>query len=467
MDRIKLFSYIFGLIIFAFYTNYYLIMSPESSYEACCGLGIYVIIQLVFSLYTWKIKTGSYFSAYTVFLIAFYMFNLGQVVLDYFGLEIKAHTLLNGYLDQKEYFDAAYISLGSLLFFHFGGLMSLKTKDDRAESNPWDIKKSFESIFYISLIFALLSAPFYFYNLFIKLDVVALYGYDALYDSRNTTSYFATMLADFYSPALISLYFSSEYLKRKKNVVLSILVLTILLPPLLLGGRANAGIIIAIIVLIYSLFHKIKTKQAIVGVILGLFFINIFNLIADTRNNTNKSATAIAQSLKEEENPLVKFLSETGFSMYPLGETTSLVPKNRPYEYGATYLWEMTTVIPNFDFWDLHPAQKHDPGAWLQVQAGHSFGIGYSLIAEAYHNFGYFGFLFMILNGYLYSLLLIRIGRKEILINPLLVALALMFLWSSIKGVRSSFQGVVRGLMYYSLIPYYFMYLYKKHRYKK
>lgn len=460
MNKTKAILITLGLVLFAIYTKFFIDNLQESSEEACRFLGLFVIIQFIYTLYSWKKFTGSYFSAYSIFMIAFYLFNLGQVVLDFIGANYDAHLLLNGYLNQYQYFMAAYYSLACLLFFHFGALLTIKEEKDMNMMEEKDMNMMFWSIYTIAQRFALLVAPFYLYNLIIKLSVVAIYGYDAIYDSRNTSSYFVSLFADFYTPAMICLFFAAEYLKIKRELIVIIILFTIFFPSMLLGGRTNAGIIAAVLLIVYQLFHNISRKQALTIGLSAFVIMIAFNVIANTRNQTKVTSSEVKSLIKNDNNPFVSFLAETGFTMYPLGATMTLVPFTKEYEYGATYLWELTTIIPNVGLWDLHPAQKHDPSVWIQEQQGHSFGIAYSLIAEAYHNFGYLGLLFMILNGYLYTLFLSKINRKYLAHNPFIVVLAIMFFCASIKGVRNSFQGVVRGFVYYSFIIYYFIKLY-------
>lgn len=76
------------------YTSIYLQHSTAPTDEDCRYLGLFVIIQFAYSLYSWWKVEGYMFSAYIVFLIAFYAFNTGQVILEYLGLSQDAHLLL-------------------------------------------------------------------------------------------------------------------------------------------------------------------------------------------------------------------------------------------------------------------------------------------------------------------------------------------------------------------------------------
>ena len=74
----------------------------------------------------------------------------------------------------------------------------------------------------------------------------------------------------------------------------------------------------------------------------------------------------------------------------------TLVPESRPYDYGISYLYALTAIMPNIG-WQVHPSVAHGLlSDWLiktvdPVVARGGGGLGFSFIAEAYLNFGWFG----------------------------------------------------------------------------
>lgn len=162
---------------------------------------------------------------------------------------------------------------------------------------------------------------------------------------------------------------------------------------------------------------------------------------------------------RKSENPFLEAVSEMGGSMFPLAETMRLVPRRSDYRLGTTYLYSLTSVIPNVGFWDLHPAMRYgDLGGWLQRTLDLGYGPGYSIVAEAYINFGRAGFLFMFCFGFVLARLFhidaVRLG------NPLLVLLSLLLCFLILKTVRNSFLATVRSLFYY-LLPIYLIVVYR------
>lgn len=461
----KLRYVILGILLMCVYTSIYLQHSTAPTDEDCRYLGLFVIIQFAYSLYSWWKVEGYMFSAYIVFLIAFYAFNTGQVILEYLGLSQDAHLLLNGYLDSKGFYDGAFFSMSSLLFFHFGALMvTNKRSKEKTSLRQEELHASYHAIRKIAISIAFMSAPFYIYNLIINLATVAVYGYSGLYDN-NASSRFVAIIGDFYVPALIALYFASEYSGKGKKLCLLILLFTVFLPPFILGGRSSIAIISAVLLIVYTLFYEIKKRHIIVmsiGVIALLFSFFVISLI---RHSATKDINLIRMVLQDnDENPIAGILQEMGFSMFPVSWTIENVPRFKDYEYGTTYLWELFSIVPNIGFGEIHPAKVHESSQWMQKQSGYSFGLGYSLIAEAYNNFGWYGILFMFFNGYVYCRMFKSVNRRNMKVNPILVLAAVIFLWFSIKGVRNSFLGTVRGVFYYTL-PLYWLMTYFKNKY--
>jgi len=157
------------------------------------------------------------------------------------------------------------------------------------------------------------------------------------------------------------------------------------------------------------------------------------------------------------ENPMSSTVSEMGGSLGALVYTIQLVPEPWPHEYGSTYLYALSTVFPNV-FWDVHPSIAHSPSARLiqeidPVTANAGGGLGYSCIAEAFLNFGWFGAPIAL------GLIGFGMGRLTRWLDasgdPARIAAAAAALTSIIIFARGESAGVVRSLVWYSIIPYY------------
>lgn len=160
------------------------------------------------------------------------------------------------------------------------------------------------------------------------------------------------------------------------------------------------------------------------------------------------------------DNPAASTISEMGWTMFCTIKTLEYYPNTKDYHYGLSYLGDALVVVPNMGMWKEHPSDKLSSALWLQEKVGFTSGIGYSMPAEAYANFGWFGLVIMVLIGLLYTKMYDRTSSDMVKIDPLMVIIGLVFLWFTISTVRNSLQTFVRALFYY-IIPMYLIANYK------
>jgi hypothetical protein len=146
-----------------------------------------------------------------------------------------------------------------------------------------------------------------------------------------------------------------------------------------------------------------------------------------------------------------------GGSLVTVVHTVRLIPSVRPFDYGVSYLYAVSTIIPNVG-WDVHPAVAHGFLAdWLVKTVDPSFanrggGLGYSFIAEAFANAGWYGTV-PLLAGLGYILMrLLRWGTDTS--DSVRHALVGTFLAFFLLFARGESGTVVRSLVWYSLLPY-------------
>lgn len=439
-------------------------------------LGAMCIMGITYILYSWHKCGGNFLNGYVVFIAAFFCFNLGQPMLEVFDYVSEVQDLLNPYyitrVSMPYYFSATYIGLFFIMFMHIGALMALSGKYTRNtprdnELSANSIRGKFIAIRKISICILIFSFPFWLYMTFRILAFTTVFGYGgALYSEViSQLPGYVRLFGDYYEPSLLCLYFSSEYLKKGRNVILAAIIVTLVLPPLMIGGRSDAVIAIIMTLIIYSLFHKIQMRK-VCFLVLGSYILMIgLFIVKKTRNYGNAGAKEFIEVLADKESsPVSEVLSEMGHSMYPLAETMLIVPEDEDYRYGSTYFWAFTSLIPNLGFWEKHPAQLYgNLGNWLMKKRNLEFGPGYSITAEAYINFGYFGFMFFLIFGYYLAKYCRYINRKDALIRPFFVIATLVFLWFSIKTVRNSSVGMVRAFFYFSCLFYWLFTYYYTH----
>lgn len=237
-----------------------------------------------------------------------------------------------------------------------------------------------------------------------------------------------------------------------------------------IGGRSEGVVLVVILLLLYHYYDKpIKFKRFMVVAVIGYFFLSLLSVVAMIRTQSMLGLSDYVEAFKSSNNMGQETISEMGWSMYPLASTLNIVPDLYPYRYGASYLYALSSIIPNFGFWELHPAMVNaNLGDWLQRKNNLSFGPGYSIVAEAYLNFGYFGGIFLFLFGYVISKLFQMVNVNNIRKNPIIIVCALVFCFFLFKIPRNSFLALVRAFFYYIVPLYvYVVYFHKRIFYKK
>ena len=430
--------------------------------------GVLGIIQLIFSIYSWKKITGSAITPYVIFLISAYIFTFGQSLLFVFGKVAPERDLMDIF-SVSSIMPAQYLTLLFLNFFHIGGLLSCKktshgnysydlmtlVEKTNMENQIYGIKK-------IGVIFLSISIIPYIIERFTLFYIVLSTGYSGLYlqEVKVGISNLLSILSQYFVPGILCLLLVEE-VKSRQRLFISLLIFEACFW-LFTGGRSNGVIIASILIMYYHICIKpIKFKHALLISIAGFFFVSFLGVIAETRSDSNADVSEAFSKSMSNSNAFYSAISEMGGSMYPMIATMEIVPAREDFRYGSSYLYSATSIIPNFGFWDLHPAMKYgNLNDWLQNAMSLNYGPGYSIVAEAYINFGNWGIFMMMLLGYIFGLIFnINIRDKR---NPLVIVLAFVFCFLIIKTVRNSFLATVRSIFYY-IVPIYLIvvYMYK------
>lgn len=469
--KIKQIEYKNGIVIFLIYSIYYLFSLAFDFNESYKIFSIFVYLQLFYTLLSWKKIVQTYFDSYLLFTIALYAFSLGHSFLDLFGAVEEKFSLIKSWnISPAKYLYAEYLSLILLLSFHFGAIHSCKNVNlEKSKGNIGNIVYALKIVGVLGTMF---SFPFFIYSLYIDVNTIVTQGYMGLYDSENleygSASYYR-LLADIFVPSVICLLLYAELTKQKRFWTYGFAIFFICLPPLFIGNRTNAVIMCAIMFLVYSLFNKISYKRFLLWGVIGYFSVFLLVLVRNARSGVEKVpfTESFVMSGETDNNPFTSLLSEMGWSMYPIVKTIKIKGEiGEQYLYGNSFLWSVTTIMPNL-FWEKHPAKVHaDMSNWLTQKLGFSFGIGFSLLAEMYANFGVFGFLPMYLLGYMFVKLFRYSTPIHCMKNLVLTTVSIIFLWFIIRIVRNSFLDTVRFLFYYVLPFYVFlMHFSRKNKY--
>lgn len=449
-----------GILLFIAYSLIFVYVENTGKWDLFRFLGVFSYIQFAYTIISWHKITKGWYDGYIVFTIAFYLFSLGQSFLELIGSVDENFSLILKFgIRPKSYFEGVYLSLSFLLFWHMGALMSYRPTSPNLRSF---VGNELNALKKVGLIGICLTFPSYSYNMINNMMIVSTSGYMGLYDVENLQTGMNAIhraIGDYFVPFLIILLVYSEKTKRWRGLLYSIALITVCIPPFFVGARTNSAIIISIIVLIYILFNRLSIKWAILTFAVAYISLNMLIVVRNIRGDI--STTSIYNAFNENSNtssPISSVVSEMGFTFYPIAKTIEI--KNSPHEeflYGKSFLWSFTTIVPNLNFWDIHPAKKYaNMSDWITKKLNFTYGIGYSLIAEAYANFGLFGFVFMFAYGYLLTRLFSASSKYNASKNLISLCVSLIILWFLIRTVRNNFLDTVRYMTFY-VLPIYWM----------
>lgn len=440
--------------------NVFVLELESAVYLMCVLLGG----QSLWSIWSWRIVSGRLFDPYIIFLGAAILFNAGQVFLEIF--QLNSYGLMNGVFSAEITLETVYLVSLGLAVFHLGALAGiLSDRSDvvtpphhRTGIQPEDLRTVGWLLLSVSIIPTLME----FRN---ALSVVISSGYFGLYQQEVKTSFDALtrVLATFLVPA--SLFLLAGNNKNRAYILLSIAVIAgYVLTEMFLGARAKAALpLIAYAWLWHRHVRPIPTSWLVsVGLIL---LVVAFPLLAAVRNVNGidrLSLGFLVDAYLSIENPAIAALTEMGGTMKTVAYTLDLVPYYRPFDMGSGYFYALLTVVPNL-FWDVHPSIAHGlPSDWLiwmvdPYQARLGGGFGFSFIAEAYLNFGWFGApLALGVVGLLYARLILWSIRDGNLARMTMLACFVSFFPFYVRQEASS---QIRILVWYSILPYFGAYL--------
>ena len=420
-------------------------------------------IQFFLQLWSWNTVSGRLFDPYVVFLTAATLFNAGRTLLA----TLPDRSFESPFPPSIALY-AIYIVALALCSFHLGALIAISSAKVRSSQARSSLAVPNATLRYVGGWLVLIAiVPM---SILMKQAVTGVMrdGYGvALYTNEAATSFAATpsVLAAFLVPGAFLLLAGSA--KRAGLRAATAIIVALYSSSLLFIGWRGAAIAVAIAYV--WLWHRcVRAIPRAAIPALGALLLAIMPAIAAMRNLTGQdriSFDTFIQSVQDAK--AFSAIEEMGGTWETVAHTITLVPTERPYDYGASYGLSALTVLPNL-FWDVHPALRYgSPETWLvrrvapwaAVRGG---GLGFSFIGEAYLNFGFAGCVFTI--GALGFLLARAVRWAEGIGHPLAFAFVASALAASVKYVRADSTELVRPLIWYAIGPYLLVLLLSKRK---
>jgi oligosaccharide repeat unit polymerase len=444
------------------------LLYPELQIEArsfvatACWL---IVVVTAWAFWSWKRVTGVWFEPYSLFFLSVVLFNASLAFLELPGLNPLG--ILDGVFSDDTIVTVLLMVAMALASLNLGALVSarsaLRHRDLYAAVDlQLDRTRIYRVIGWGML--GISSVPVI-AQLLQSFQIVVKGGYASLYQQTANIGISASseILTGFFLPGILLLLVSSAG-SKKYAIMLGALVLIQSAPALVLGRRyAAVGPVLAFV----WVWHRSRSRLPIRWLaILGIIFILVISpIVTSTRNVAffdRPSIDLLYDDYLSQDNLAVSGIADMGGSLRTVAYTVELVPLIRPYDYGVQYGYSLLTVFPNL-FWDIHPTVAHGiPAVWLvstvdPAVAAAGGGMGYSIIAEAYLNFGFWGVpIVLFLTGFLFVKLVTWAAWSN---DAARIALLGAYLPVFLLYARSDSTSIMRPLVWGLMIPYFFIHL--------
>lgn len=434
-----LMSYLFLIFIsFALWNSQK--QKPIQGFRQACIVGTIIVILSYLTYMLFERKITTYVVLYTVFIL----FQFGMCFMYALFPEYWSYYIYNNF-DDKTVVDGCFYSVICILMFGIGGVLC----DDRmreirlnksymTETNIRTVSR------FLAFLSGIVAVPYAVLNGYAGL----LYGYasngaDALIFSNGLTNAMAMLFVP--SMLLHMLYARNQ---QGRRMVIAVLVLYSL--AYLLGGSRSTGLTLLLAIFFYVFCRKGENRQekrrfrgyirfAIVACVTAIISIAVAYLRGKESFGMRSPITAIFGTV-----------DEMGFTFTSILFTMKYIPSSTPFQMGASYINAIVALIPStIDLLGVvGRANAALPEYWMAEithSIGYNFGLGYSVIAESFYNFGYCGSVFILVQGYIIK----RILSIRYVNNPEFSEyINLIIMYALITYPRRQFYTLLKAIEY-------------------
>jgi len=428
---------------------------PTLIYLEC----LLLFLLFIWCIFSWKKLTGRFFEPYIIFITAAYLFNGGQTFLELFHLNKYGMLSIYRFPDYT-LLKTIYLVILSLACLHFGAILSYSYKKAPKQSiNLSIIEAALRRIGWILLGISFMPTLI---TLKEELHIVFEKGYFGLFERDPEVGIFAwkQILSNFLIVGSIFLLAGSK--QRLFSRMFSLFcILSYCILMFFMGWRSKAVLpIVGYLWTWHKLIKPLPTFLCIAASFVVTFILSpVIKAIRNIAGYEHFSLNLLIHLLLDMENPIVLAIYEYGITMRNIAFTLELVPSTRPFDWGLNYVYAVLTIVPNL-FWEIHPSQLHHLGSWLTSTVAPLYyaqggGYGFSFIAEAYLNFGWWGTpILMIIIGYFWAKFSLWSQEAQ---SPDKIALAASFLSFYLFFVRAESMSIIRPFVWFCLGPYLFL----------
>lgn len=394
---------------------------------------------------------GKIFNQYTLFIIISFLYIFGQTLLFSLGI-VRIEGLVNGYninLINK------YLLFAVPSFYIFTIPINLLKKQRKPENivNEED-NATKKSVMIVCGLLLIISAPFYWMEVIDFIRIALISGYAANYVEDGEAMGILANVILLYVPAVAFL-----IVNTRKKIAKYLLLVMLIVPAfgyMFVGGRGKAMSLLTCGLFLWMTEickTKKKGKYLLAITLVGVLLLGLFSTLREIRDFSLGTpseiiAVFISNNLLEG---VISTIKEIGSTIYTWIRVEQIVPSLVGFRFGYSYLAAILSCIPS----GLIGYSFADDAAldiWLTNEVNADYGLGFSMMAESYCNFGYVGIILIFFVGlfmfYFLSGNIIRNG--DIRFKNAVSAIAL-YIFTNIA--RNSLSLSVRNIFYGIIIP--------------
>lgn len=407
--RIKINPYLYvAFLIMIVYTFCILIVYDGLSLRFHASIALFSISSYIVSC---KIINKKVITPLTLLIISFSLFQSGQTLLFALGIEdiflMKLATI-------EEIIEAQIFFNYSLILLLIGTNIK-KAHDVNIVKDLGGLTNrqifSLKKIGVVSLLLTLLPKllmDFYLVQYSLSGGYSEIRNYIVFLTNSNIYLYTAYWVAGFFNFSLyVCLVAFYKDKKARKRLLFLILFVSVL--ELISGARYEATtrlLVYLFIILDFQPSRKSSVKNFVV-ILTGGLLVLILNSVKVFRQLDEKSITQFLSMMSQGSgffDGIVELVLEMGGSMYPFILINRNVPSTRFFGVGTSYLFSIFSVIPQKFLLGFDYSKYTNLQEWLTFEVlNQNSGVGFSMVAEAYYNFGWLGLPLFFFLGLLIS----------------------------------------------------------------
>lgn len=448
-----------ALFLFSIFELYFFSETTRNNYWPT----IHAAISITWLISLIKFSKSSFSSGLTFstgFVFCLSIFHLSFIFLDAFS--IYDFTTFFSSKTGTKYRVASSAVLLSLASFGIG--IFVKTPN-KTFTPPIPSNTELKKLFFASGIMLLFFAIIGFIMTLATVGNIFAYSRQDLFKGIGDTRGFGLFLMTFPS-ALVLLFVGARttFIKMLTYPLVTFGALFLLF----LGYRSNLFFPATVGACLWLKTGRKIPKSIFIGLVISaLVIIPTVKYLRTAHQYSQISYEDIDRSLEKSETS--ETFLELGAILGLLTNVMDWIPEKYPYKYGLTYLKSLKTAIPNIGFGltqnkrdmvkgmsNLEVYDALQPSDWYiynynKWMFNNGGGSGFSMIAEAYMNFGSFGFfLIFFLIGIMFS----YFDSKDININPLAAVYIALLIWPIYYGVRNETGSIIKIFSFNSIIVF-------------